>query len=182
MECFGKFGKIMVGLDSYMLAVGVLGMLAIGIGGLDVVVVVVGKFYFVKMLKVMGVEFKGQLLDWVSVKDVILEMLCCYDVKGGVGYILEYYGEGLKFFLVMDCYVIVNMGIELGVMIFVFLVDEEIKCFLCVQGWEEDFLELKVDVDVRYDVYEVIDFFELEFLIVKFSSLGNVVLVWEVVG
>lgn len=182
MERFGKPGKTMVGSDSHTPAAGALGMLAIGTGGLDVAAAVAGKPYFVKMPKVMGVELKGQLPDWVSAKDVILEMLRRYDVKGGVGYILEYYGEGLKSLSAMDRHVIANMGTELGATTSVFPADEEIKRFLRAQGREEDFSELKADADARYDAHEVIDLSELEPLIAKPSSPGNVVPVREVAG
>lgn len=97
MERFGIPGKTLVGSDSHSCAAGSLGMLAIGTGGLDVATAIVGQPYFVKMPKVMGVKLTGKLPDWVSAKDVVLEMLRRYDVKGGVGKIIEYHGEGLQY-------------------------------------------------------------------------------------
>lgn len=181
-ERFGKPGQTMVGSDSHTPATGSLGMLAIGTGGLDVAAAVAGKPYYVKMPKVMGVELKGKLPDWVSAKDVILEMLRRYGVKGGVGYILEYYGEGLKELSTMDRHVIANMGTELGATTSVFPADEEVHRFLKAQGREEDFTELKADPDAAYDAHETIDLSALEPLIAKPSSPGKVVPVREVAG
>ena len=96
MERFGIPGKTLVGSDSHSCAAGSLGMLAIGTGGLDVAAAIAGQPYFVKMPKIMGVKLTGKLPDWVSAKDVILEMLRRHDVDGGVGKIIEYYGDGLK--------------------------------------------------------------------------------------
>lgn len=106
MERFGKPGKTMVGSDSHTCAAGSLGMLAIGTGGLDVAAAIAGQPYFVKMPKIMGVKLTGKLPDWVSAKDVVLEMLRRHDVKGGVGKIIEYYGDGLQQLSAMDRHVI----------------------------------------------------------------------------
>mgnify|MGYP003149164905 FL=1 len=125
MQRFGKPGKTMVGSDSHTPAAGSLGMLAIGTGGLDVASAIAGQPYFVKMPEVMGVKLTGNLPDWVSAKDVILEMLRRYDVKGGVGKVIEYYGDGLKNLSAMDRHVIANMGAELGATTTVFPSDEE---------------------------------------------------------
>ena len=181
-ERFGKPGQTMVGSDSHTPATGALGMLAIGTGGLDVAAAVAGKPYYVKMPKVMGVELKGELPDWVSAKDVVLEMLRRHDVKGGVGYILEYYGEGLKELSTMDRHVIANMGTELGATTSVFPADEEVHRFLKAQGREEDFEPLEADEDAQYDAHETINLSELEPLIATPSSPGNVVPLWEVAG
>ncbi len=129
MERFGKPGKTMVGSDSHTPAAGSIGMLAIGTGGLDVAAAIAGQPYFVKMPQVMGVKLTGNLPDWVSAKDVILEMLRRYDVKGGVGKVIEYYGEGLKNLSAMDRHVIANMGAELGATTTVFPSDEETRRF-----------------------------------------------------
>lgn len=182
MERFGKPGKTMVGSDSHTPAAGSLGMLAIGTGGLDVAAAVAGKPYYVKMPKVMGVELKGELPDWVSAKDVILEMLRRYDVKGGRGYIIEYYGQGLQSLSAMDRHVIANMGTELGATTTVFPSDEEVRRFLKSQGREGDWLELTADEGAGYDAHDTINLSELVPLIAKPSSPGNVVPVSEVAG
>nr|MBA3901886.1 aconitate hydratase [Bacteroidota bacterium] len=102
MERFGKPGKTLLGADSHTCANGCLGMLAMGTGGIDVAGAIAGEPYYVRMPKIMGVNLKGCLPDWVSAKDVILEILRRVDVKGGVGYIFEYYGEGLDCLSAMD--------------------------------------------------------------------------------
>jgi aconitate hydratase len=181
-ERFGKPGKTMIGSDSHTPAAGSLGMLAIGTGGLDVAAAALGKPYFVKMPKILGVELTGELPDWVSAKDVILEMLRRYDVEGGVGYIVEYYGEGLKNLSAMDRHVIANMGTEIGATTTVFPADEEVRRFLRSQQREEDFTELIADEGAGYDDNETIDLSELVPLIAKPSSPGNVVPVGEVAG
>lgn len=182
MERFGKPGKTMVGSDSHTPAAGSLGMLAIGTGGLDVAAAVAGKPYYVKMPKVMGVELKGELPDWVSAKDVILEMLRRYDVKGGRGYIIEYYGEGLRSLSAMDRHVIANMGTELGATTTVFPSDEEVRRFLKSQGREDDWKEIKADEGATYDAEDTIELPELVPLIARPTSPGNVVPVSEVAG
>ena len=182
MERFGKPGKTLVGSDSHSCAAGSLGMLAIGTGGLDVAAAIAGQPYFVKMPKVMGVELSGKLPDWVSAKDVILEMLRRYDVKGGVGKIIEYYGEGLKNLSVMDRHVIANMGAELGATTTVFPSDDETKRFLISQNRESDWTELIADSGATYDEYAAINLGDLVPLIALPTSPGNVVPVSEVAG
>ncbi|RTZ06927.1 aconitate hydratase [Flavobacterium sp. GSP27] len=182
MERFGKPGKTLVGSDSHSCAAGSLGMLAIGTGGLDVAAAIAGQPYFVKMPKVMGVELSGKLPDWVSAKDVILEMLRRYDVKGGVGKIIEYYGEGLKNLSVMDRHVIANMGAELGATTTVFPSDDETKRFLISQNRESDWTELIADSGATYDEYATINLGDLVPLIALPTSPGNVVPVSEVAG
>ncbi|SDG85673.1 aconitate hydratase [Psychroflexus sediminis] len=182
MERFGKPGTTMVGSDSHTCAAGSLGMLAIGTGGLDVAAAIAGQPYFVKMPKVMGVKLSGKLPDWVSAKDVILEMLRRHDVKGGVGKIIEYYGDGLKELSAMDRHVIANMGAELGATTSVFPSDEETKRFLKSQNREEDWTELVADQACDYDFHEEIILDELVPLIALPTSPGNVVPVSEVAG
>lgn len=182
MERFGKPGKTMVGSDSHTCAAGSLGMLAIGTGGLDVAAAIAGQPYFVKMPKVMGVKLTGKLPDWVSAKDVVLEMLRRHDVKGGVGKIIEYYGDGLKELSAMDRHVIANMGAELGATTSVFPSDEETKRFLKSQEREEDWTELLADEACEYDFHEEIILDELVPLIALPTSPGNVVPVSEVAG
>lgn len=182
MERFGKPGKTMVGSDSHTPAAGSLGMLAIGTGGLDVAAAIAGQPYFVKMPQVMGVKLTGKMPDWVSAKDVILEMLRRYDVKGGVGKVIEYYGPGLKELSAMDRHVIANMGAELGATTTVFPSDEETQKFLKSQGREEDWTELMADEGCSYDLEDEIVLDDLIPLIAKPTSPGNVVPVSEVAG
>ncbi|UBZ10283.1 aconitate hydratase [Leeuwenhoekiella palythoae] len=182
MERFGKPGKTLVGSDSHSCAAGSLGMLAIGTGGLDVAAAIAGQPYFVKMPQVMGVKLTGKLPDWVSAKDVILEMLRRHDVKGGVGKVIEYYGEGLKDLSAMDRHVIANMGAELGATTTVFPSDQETKRFLKSQGREEDWTELVADEGCSYDLHDHIELDKLVPLIALPTSPGNVVPVSEVAG
>ncbi|MBZ9650492.1 aconitate hydratase [Psychroflexus montanilacus] len=182
MERFGKPGKTLVGSDSHTCAAGSLGMLAIGTGGLDVAAAIAGQPYFVKMPKVMGVKLTGKLPDWVSAKDVVLEMLRRHDVKGGVGKIIEYYGDGLKELSAMDRHVIANMGAELGATTSVFPSDEETKRFLKSQEREDDWIELLADEGCEYDFHEEIVLDDLVSLIALPTSPGNVVPVSEVAG
>lgn len=182
MERFGKPGKTLVGSDSHSCAAGSLGMLAIGTGGLDVAAAIAGQPYFVKMPKVMGVKLTGKLPDWVSAKDIILEMLRRHDVKGGVGKIIEYYGEGLKHLSAMDRHVIANMGAELGATTTVFPSDQETKRFLKSQDRENDWIELLADEGCEYDLHNEIILDDLVPLIALPTSPGNVVPVSEVAG
>lgn len=182
MERFGKPGKTLVGSDSHSCAAGSLGMLAIGTGGLDVAAAIAGEPYFVKMPRIMGIKLSGNLPDWVSAKDIILEMLRRHDVTGGVGKILEYYGEGLKHLSAMDRHVIANMGAELGATTTVFPSDDETKRFLRSQGREDDWVELVADKGCVYDLHEEIVLSKLVPLIAKPTSPGNVVPVSEVAG
>ena len=182
MERFGKPGKTLVGSDSHSCAAGSLGMLAIGTGGLDVAAAIAGQPYFVKMPQVMGIKLTGKLPDWVSAKDVILEMLRRYDVKGGVGKIIEYYGEGLDSLSAMDRHVIANMGAELGATTTVFPSDQETKRFLKSQDREADWVELVADEGCDYDLHDEIILDDLVPLIAMPTSPGNVVPVSEVAG
>lgn len=182
MERFGKPGKTLVGSDSHSCAAGSLGMLAIGTGGLDVAAAIAGQPYFVKMPQIMGVKLTGKLPDWVSAKDVILEMLRRHNVKGGVGKIIEYYGEGLDHLSAMDRHVIANMGAELGATTTVFPSDQETKRFLKSQQREGDWQELKADEGATYDLEDHIVLDDLVPLIALPTSPGNVVPVREVEG
>jgi aconitate hydratase len=114
MERFGVPGKTLLGSDSHTCAAGSLGMLAIGAGGLEVALAMAGEPFYLRMPRILGVKLVGELPDWVSAKDVILEMLRRHDVDGGLGKIIEYYGPGLKHLSAMDRHVIANMGAELG--------------------------------------------------------------------
>ena len=182
MERFGKPGKTLLGADSHTPAAGAIGMLAIGAGGLDVALAVAGQPFYVKMPEIWGVKLVGELPDWVSAKDIILDMLRRHNVHGGVGRIIEYYGPGLKSLSAMDRHVIANMGAELGATTTVFPSDEEVRRFLRSQGREGDWIELSADEDAEYDTYEEIDLSKIEPLIALPSSAGNVVPVREVAG
>ncbi|MEW6496190.1 MAG: aconitate hydratase [Cyanobacteriota bacterium] len=182
MERFGIPGKTLIGSDSHTPAAGSMGMLAFGAGGIDVALAMAGEPMFVKMPKVLGVKLTGKLPDWVSAKDVILEMLRRYDVKGGRGKIIEYYGSGLDHLSAMDRHVIANMGTELGATSTVFPSDAEVKRFLESQGRGEDWVELVADEGCNYDEYDEINLSELIPLIACPSSPGNVVSVREVQG
>src|SRR5690625_2221416 len=182
MQRLTKPGKTLIGSDSHTCANGCMGMLAMGAGGIDVAMAAAGEPFYVKMPKVWGVKLTGKLPDWVSAKDVILEMLRRHDVKGGVGTVIEYYGPGLDELSAEDRHVIANMGAELGATGTVFPSDNEIKRFLKQQEREEDWIELKADKDAMYDLEEEIDLSTIEPLIAKPSSPGNVVPVTEVAG
>jgi predicted aconitate hydratase len=182
MQHFGKPGKTLLGSDSHTPAAGSLGMLAIGAGGLDVAMAIAGQPFYLTMPKIWGVKLTGKLPDWVSAKDVILEMLRRHDVDGGMGYIIEYYGPGLKELIAMDRHVIANMGAELGATTTVFPSDEAVSQFLREQERVEDWSELVADQGAEYDRDEEINLSGLEPLIAKPSSPGNVVPVREVAG
>ncbi len=182
MQNFGKPGKTLLGSDSHTPAAGSLGMLAIGAGGLDVAMAMAGHPFYLAMPKVWGVKLTGKLPDWVSAKDVILEMLRRHSVKGGLGHIIEYYGPGLKELSAMDRHVIANMGAELGATCTVFPSDEAVREFLREQDREEDWIELVADPDAEYDRRDEIDLSTLEPLIAKPSSPDAVVPVRELAG
>lgn len=175
-------GKTLLGSDSHTCANGCMGMLAMGAGGVDVTMAMAGEAYYVKMPQVMGVKLTGELPDWVSAKDVILEMLRRHSVKGGVGKIIEYYGPGLDNLSAMDRHVIANMGAELGATATVFPSDEEVKRFMKSQGREDEWVELKADPEAVYDLHDEIDLSELVPLIAKPTSPDNVVPVTEIEG
>jgi len=182
MERFGKPGRTMLGSDSHTPAAGSLGMLAMGAGGLEVALAMAGEPVYIQMPKVMGVRLAGRLPDWVSAKDVILEMLRRYGVQGGVGKIIEYYGPGLECLSAMDRHVIANMGTELGATTTVFPSDETVRRFLKTQGREVDWVPILADDKADYDETDEIDLSSLEPLIALPSSPGNVVPVREVAG
>ncbi len=179
---FGEPGATMVGADSHTPAAGAIGMLAIGVGGLEVAMAMAGQPLHIAMPEVWGVRLTGELPDWVSAKDVILEMLRRHDVDGGVGRIIEYYGPGLAHLSAWDRHVIANMGAELGATTTVFPADHEVRRFLAAEGREDAFTEVVADEGADYDVHEEIDLSRLEPLIATPSSPGNVVPVREVAG
>ncbi|WP_042142263.1 aconitate hydratase [Paucisalibacillus sp. EB02] len=182
MQRLAKPGKTLLGSDSHTCANGCMGMLAMGAGGIDVALAIAGEPFYVKMPKIWGIKLTGKLPDWVSAKDVILELLRRHDVKGGVGKVIEYYGPGLDSLSAMDRHVIANMGAELGATGTVFPSDKEIKRFLQEQGRVDDWIELVADDGATYDLVEEINLSDLEPLIAKPSSPGNVVSVREVAG
>ncbi len=181
-ERFAVPGKTMAGSDSHTPASGCMGMLALGAGGLDVAFSIAGEPMYLKMPKVLGVELKGKLPDWVSAKDVVLEMLRRYDVKGARDYIIEYYGPGLKELSTMDRHVIANMGTEMGATSTVFPSDDEVRRFMKQQGREDEWSELVADEGAKYDKHEEVILDEIVPLIALPSSPGNVVPVSEVEG
>lgn len=182
MQRFGIPGASLLGSDSHTPAAGALGMLAIGAGGLDVALAMSGEPFSTTMPKVFGVHVVGELPDWVSAKDVILEMLRRHGVSGGVGKIIEYHGPGLAGLTAMDRHVIANMGAELGATTTVFPADQEIRRFLGSEGRASDWVELAADDGCTYDHHDEIDLSRLEPLIAKPSSPGNVVAVSSVEG
>ena len=181
-ERFGIPGKTMTGSDSHTPAAGALGMIAIGSGGLDVALAMAGEPLRITMPRIWGVELTGELPDWVSAKDVILEMLRRHGADGGFGHIIEYHGPGLESLSCMDRHVICNMGAELGATTSVFPADDEVRRFLARQGREDDYVELLADDDPAYDRHETIDLSELEPLIALPSNPDNVTTVREVAG
>ena len=181
-ECFGKPGKTLLGSDSHTPAAGGIGMLAIGAGGIEVALAMAGEPFYLRMPEVLGVRLTGELPDWVSAKDVILELLRRYDVHGCVGKVVEFHGPGLASLSAMDRHVIANMGTEMGATTTVFPSDEEVRRFFRSQDREEDWSEWKADPDAEYDEEDEVNLSELEPLIALPSSPGNVVPVREVAG
>lgn len=151
LERFGKPGKTLIGSDSHTPTGGGIGMLAMGAGGLDVAVAMGGGTYYITMPKIVNVHLTGKLNPYVAAKDVILEVLRRMSVKGGVGKIIEYTGDGVKTLSVPERATITNMGAELGATTSVFPSDEVTKAFLAAQSREEDWTELKADADAVYD-------------------------------
>lgn len=151
LERFGKPGKTLIGSDSHTPTGGGIGMLAIGAGGLDVAVAMGGGAYYISMPKMVRINLTGKLRPWVSAKDIILEVLRIMSVKGGVGKIIEYGGEGVKTLTVPERATITNMGAELGATTSVFPSDEITKSFMAAQGREDDWTELSADADAVYD-------------------------------
>ena len=181
-ERFGKPGRTLLGSDSHTPAGGALGMLAIGAGGVEVALAMAGEPFRFRMPEVLGVRLTGELSDWVSAKDVVLEMLRRYDVDGCVGKVVEYHGPGLASLSAMDRHVIANMGTEMGATTTVFPSDQETRRYLRSQGREEDWSEWVADPDAEYDAQDEIDLSTVVPLIALPSSPGNVVPVREVEG
>ena len=174
LENYGKPGKTLLGSDSHTPTGGGLGMIAIGAGGLDVAVAMAKGTYSLTAPKVVKVELKGALKPWVSAKDVILYVLQQLTVKGGVGKIIEYTGEGVKSLSVTDRATITNMGAELGATTSVFPSDENTRLYLKEEGREEDYTPLSADPDAVYDEELIVDLDQLTPLAAMPHSPDNV--------
>ena len=174
LENYGKPGKTLLGSDSHTPTGGGLGMIAIGAGGLDVAVAMAKGTYSLTAPKVVKVELKGALKPWVSAKDVILYVLQQLTVKGGVGKIIEYTGEGVKSISVTDRATITNMGAELGATTSVFPSDENTRLYLKEEGREEDYTPLAADPDAVYDEELIVDLDQLTPLAAMPHSPDNV--------
>jgi len=182
LERFARPGKTLIGSDSHTPTAGGIGSFAMGAGGLDVAAAMAGAPFRIKFPKVVGVKLEGKLSDWVSAKDVILEVLRRIDVKGGVGKVLEYYGPGVKTLSVPDRATITNMGTETGCTTSIFPSDEITKAFLEAQGRADQWVELVPSDDVEYDEIIEIDLNTLEPMIALPHSPGKVKTVREVAG
>lgn len=182
LERFGVPGITLLGADSHSPTAAGISVLAIGAGGLDVALAMAGHPFNLPCPKVMGVKLAGKLPDWVSGKDVILEMLRRHTVRGGVGAVIEYYGPGVASLSATDRATIGNMGAELGATSSIFPSDERTRQFLESQGRGGDWRSLSADEGAAYDEYDEIDLAALEPLIACPSSPDNVVPVREVAG
>ncbi|MGN1481561.1 aconitate hydratase [Porcipelethomonas sp.] len=180
LERFGIPGKTLIGSDSHTPTGGGIGMIAIGAGGLDVAVAMGGGAYYITCPKVVKVELTGKLSPWVAAKDVILEVLRRLSVKGGVGKVIEYCGEGVKTLSVPERATITNMGAELGATTSIFPSDEITREFLKAQQREEVWTELSADPDAEYDEELTINLSELEPLAACPHSPDNVKSVKEI--
>ncbi len=182
LERFGKPGKTLIGSDSHTPTGGGIGMLAMGAGGLDVAVAMGGGAYYITMPKMYKVNLTGKLNPFVTAKDISLEILRILSVKGGVGAIIEWGGEGIKYLSVPERATITNMGTELGATTSIFPSDEVTKAFLEAEGRGEDYIELKSDEDAIYDKVIDINLNELKPLIACPHSPDNIVTVESLKG
>ncbi|MGM9599997.1 MAG: aconitate hydratase [Faecousia sp.] len=182
LERFGKPGKTLIGSDSHTPTGGGIGMLAFGAGGLDVAVAMGGGAYYITMPKMFKVELTGKLRPYVTAKDVSLELLRILSVKGGVGAIIEWGGEGVKTLSVPERATITNMGTELGATTSIFPSDETTCAFLAAQGREQDYIPLSSDEDAQYDRIITIDLSSLKPMIACPHSPDNVVSVESLKG
>jgi len=157
LERFGAPGKTLIGSDSHTPTAGGIGMLGMGAGGLDVAVAMGGGTYYISMPRIIKINLVGRLSDYVSAKDIILEVLRMLSVKGGVGAVIEYTGEGVKTLSVPQRATITNMGAELGATSSIFPSDEITRAFLEAQGRKEDFRPLDADSDAVYDAEYTVD-------------------------
>ncbi len=180
LERFSVPGKTLIGSDSHTPTCGGMGMLAMGAGGMDVAVAMGGGAYHIPMPKMLRVNLLGRLRPFVSAKDIILEVLRQLSVKGGVGYVVEYAGEGVQTLSVPERATITNMGAELGASTSIFPADEVTKAFLTAQGRAQDFTELHSDPDAVYDKEITVDLSALEPLAAMPHSPDNVKKVKEI--
>jgi aconitate hydratase len=182
MERFGIPGKTLLGADSHTPGAAGVSALGMGAGGLDVAMAMAGRPYYLPCPKVLGVRLTGRLSEWVSAKDLILEMLRRHDVKGCVGKIIEYYGPGVENLSATDRETIGNMGTELGATSTIFPSDENTRRYLEATGRGDVWRELRADDGADYDEHDEIDLSSVEPLIACPSSPGNVVKVRDVAG
>ncbi|MEF8820571.1 MAG: aconitate hydratase, partial [Haloferacaceae archaeon] len=181
-ENFTAPGKVIIGADSHTPTAGGLGQIGIGSGGLDVAVAMGGAPYYLEMPAVVNVRLKGELSEWATAKDVILELLRRLSVKGGVGKIFEYTGPGVETLSAHERTVITNMGTELGATTSIFPTDERTREFLARLGREDEYVELSPDDDAEYDEEMVVDLSEIEPLVSAPSMPDNVAPVREAAG
>ena len=175
-------GKTLIGSDSHTPTAGGIGSLAMGAGGIDIAQAMAGGFFRIKYPKILGIKLINELQEWVSAKDVILEVLRILDVKGGVAYILEYFGPGVANLSVPDRATITNMGTETGCTTSIFPSDENTKKFLEAQDRAKDFIELKADSDAKYDEILEIDLSKIEPLAACPHSPGKIKKIKELAG
>ena len=165
LERFGRPAATLLGSDSHTPTGGGIGCLAIGAGGLDVAVAMGGGLFYLRAPKVLGVQLTGELGDWVSAKDVVLKLLSILTTRGNVGWVVEYYGQGVSTLSVPQRATITNMGAELGVTTSIFPSDEQTHRFLNAQGRGDVYQQLAGDGDAEYDRVIEINLSELEPLV-----------------
>ena len=182
LERFTKPGETLLGSDSHTPNAGAMGMIAIGVGGLDVALAMAGEPYYLKMPQIVLVSLKGKLPPWVASKDIMLELLRRFSVRGGVGKIFEFGGPGVKRLSIPERATIANLGAELGATTTIFPSDGKTLEFLKAQGRKKDWIPLEPDKDAEYDQVVEIDVSELEPLIARPSSPDRVCPVREVDG
>ena len=182
LERFAVPGGLLLGADSHTPTAGGMGMTAIGVGGLDVALAMAGEPFHLKVPKVVEVRLLGKLSDWVSAKDIILEMLRRFTVKGGIGKIFEYSGPGVATLTVPERATITNMGAELGATTSIFSSDGVTKHVLKAQRRERDWTPLSADPNARYDETVEIDLGKLEPLIAQPHSPDQVCPVSKIEG
>lgn len=182
LERFTKPGETLLGSDSHTPNAGAMGMIAVGVGGLDVALAMAGEPYYLKMPQIVLVSLKGKLPPWVASKDIMLELLRRFSVRGGVGKIFEFGGPGVKRLSIPERATIANLGAELGATTTIFPSDGKTLEFLKAQGRKKDWIPLEPDKDAEYDQVVEIDVNELEPLIARPSSPDRVCPVREVDG
>lgn len=182
LERFAVPGRVLLGADSHTPTCGGMGMFAVGVGGLDVALAMAGEPFYLKVPKIIQVRLSGRLSPWVSAKDIILEILRRYTVKGGVGKVLEYSGPGVRTLSVPERATLTNMGAELGATTSLFPSDEITQGFLKSQQRERDWIPFSADADASYDETWELDMGSLKPLIAQPHSPDNVCLVKALEG